>query len=69
MARPARIEEPRRTSAYRLPESLHEQVKAAAAERGMSMNDLLIIALEDVLPRLLPPGEIRWTRPAGTPDA
>jgi len=46
----------------RLPKSLHEKVKEAAAERDVSANWLIVQAVREFLPRLLPVDEVRWTR-------
>jgi predicted HicB family RNase H-like nuclease len=49
-------------TALRLPKSLHAQLEQAATERDVSMNWLVLRALEDFLPRLIPVNEIQWTR-------
>jgi predicted HicB family RNase H-like nuclease len=46
----------------RIEPELHEAVKAAAEERDVSVNWLINKAIEDLLSRLLPVEEIRWTR-------
>lgn len=53
---------PRTTTAIRFPEALHEQLRIAAEERGMSINFLVVKAVEDFLPRLVPSEEFRLTR-------
>lgn len=53
---------PRSTTAFRLPPELHEQLRVAAEEREVSINFLVVRAIEAFLPRLLPLSEIRWTR-------
>lgn len=45
----------------RLPPELHEALKQAADQRDVSTNWLVVKALQEFLPRLLPPDEIRWT--------
>jgi predicted HicB family RNase H-like nuclease len=57
-----RRESTRKTTAVRLPESLHAELTKAAEERDVSVNWLVVRAIEDFLPRLLPVDEIRWTR-------
>lgn len=53
----------RRTStAIRLPDDIHDLLVAAAHERMVSANWLVIKALEDFLPRLIPADELRLTR-------
>lgn len=50
------------TTAIRLPEELHERLRVAAEERGLPMNFLVVKAVEDFLPRLVPADEFRLTR-------
>lgn len=45
------------TTAIRIPESLHEKLQSAAAERDVSVNFLVIKALDDYLARLVPAEE------------
>lgn len=52
----------RSTTAIRLPPDLHDRLKAAAEERDLSMNYLIVKALEDFLPRLIPASELRLTK-------
>jgi predicted HicB family RNase H-like nuclease len=52
----------RTTTAIRFPEALHEQLKVAADERDLSINFLVVKAVEDFLERLLPAEEFRLTR-------
>lgn len=54
--------DPRTATAIRFPPELHEQLRVAAEEREVSINFLVIRALEEFLPKLLPLNEIRWTR-------
>lgn len=50
------------TTAIRFPEAVHEQLKTAADERDLSINFLVVKAVEEFLERLLPAGEFRLTR-------
>jgi predicted HicB family RNase H-like nuclease len=52
----------RTTTAIRFPPDVHERLREAAADRDLSINFLVVKAVEDYLPRLLPAEEIRWTR-------
>ncbi len=52
----------RRLTSVRFPDAIHERLKAAAEERGVSMNFLVVAAMRDFLPRLLSPEELRLTR-------
>ena len=52
----------RTTTAIRFPEPLHGQLKAAAEEREMSINFLVVKACEEFVDKLLPADEIRYTR-------
>lgn len=54
MPRPKIYDETRVTTAIRLPESLHERLRSAADEREVSVNYLVVRALDDYLSRLLP---------------
>lgn len=49
MARPTVYEEERVATAIRLPESLHGQLREAARERDVSVNYLIIRAIERYL--------------------
>lgn len=48
----------------RLPALLHEQLRVAAEERGVSMTWLITKAVQELLERLTPVEEIQWTRDA-----
>jgi len=48
----------RTTTAVRFSEPLHERLKQAAEDRGLSVNFLVAAAVEDYLDRLVPPEEI-----------
>jgi len=52
----------RTTTAIRFPDELHERLKVAAEERDLSINFLVVKAVEDFLERLLPADEFRLTR-------
>jgi predicted HicB family RNase H-like nuclease len=54
----------RTTTAIRFPPPLHDQLKAAAEEREMSINFLVVKACEEFVDKLLPADEIRYTRSA-----
>lgn len=54
----------RTTTAIRFPEEVHEQLKAAADERGLSINFMVVKAVEEMLENLLPADELRLTRPS-----
>ena len=62
MARPKIHKEKRVTTAIRVPERLHEQLVQAAQERDLSVNYLVVRAIEDFLERLIPAEELRLTR-------
>jgi predicted HicB family RNase H-like nuclease len=52
----------RTATAIRFPDGLHDQLKAAAEERDLSINYLVIKAVEQFLPRLIPADELTLTR-------
>jgi predicted HicB family RNase H-like nuclease len=52
----------RTATAIRFPEDMHEQLRVAAEERGLSINYLVVKAVEDFLQRLIPAEELRLTR-------
>lgn len=54
--------QPRTTTAIRFPPDLHEQLSAAAEERGLSVNRIVVEAVKDFLPRLIPVEEWRLTK-------
>lgn len=62
MARPKVHKEKRVTTAIRVPESLHAQLSRAAEERDLSVNYLVVRAIEDFLERLIPADELKLTR-------
>jgi hypothetical protein len=61
--RPRIHDEPRVTTAVRLPTELHDRLRCAADERHVSVNFLIVKALEDYLDRLIPIDEVELTRP------
>jgi len=54
---------PRTATAVRLPDELHDQLKRAADERDLSVNYLVVKAVEQFLPKLIPAAELTLTRP------
>jgi hypothetical protein len=60
MSRPRVYEEDRVVAEFRLPRSLHDALKRAAAERDVPANFLAIRALSDDLERLSGQAETRW---------
>lgn len=62
MSRP-KVHGDRVTTAIRLPTPIHSALQTAADEREVSFNFLVIKAIEDFLPRLIPVSELRLTRP------
>jgi hypothetical protein len=57
-----RIHDERVTTAVRLPSELHDRLRAAADERHVSVNFLIVKSLEDYLDRLIPIDELELTR-------
>lgn len=47
-------ERSRMTTAFRFPPDLHDRLRAAADERGLSINSLVVHLVEYGLPRLRP---------------
>ena len=54
MARPRLYEENRLTTAVRLPEALHQRLQEAALERDVSVNLLVVKAIERYLDQPIP---------------
>ncbi len=52
----------RRTTAIRLPEDLHRRLREAADERDLSINYLVVKAVEEFLDNLIPVEELWLTR-------
>ena len=63
MSRPKTSHKTRTTTAVRFPEELYEQLRQAADERDLSVNYLVVKAVEEFLERLIPADELRLTRP------
>lgn len=61
MARPKVHKEKRVTTAIRVPEQLHRQLAQAADERDLSVNYLVVRAIEDFMDRLIPAEELKLT--------
>ena len=59
----------RTTTAIRFPDEIHEQIRKAADERGLSINFLVVKATEEFLDRLIPADELRLTREVVKRDA
>ncbi len=64
MSQHAPSKAPRVTTAVRLPADLHARLQEAADERDLSVNFLVIKAIEDFLDHLIPANELRLTRSA-----
>ena len=62
MPRPKMHKGRRVTTAVRVPEELHRRLTTAAAEREVSVNYLVVKAVEDYLERLIPASELKLTR-------
>jgi predicted HicB family RNase H-like nuclease len=56
------VKKQRVTTALRFPADLHERLRAAAEERDLSVNYLVVKAVEEFLDRLIPADELRLTR-------
>ncbi len=52
----------RTATAIRFPDELHDQLVRAADERDLSINYLVVKAVADFLPRLIPAEELTLTR-------
>ena len=50
------------TTTVRLGPELHNRLMDAATERGLSANYIVIAALNDFLPRLIPADELKLTK-------
>ena len=53
----------RTATAIRFPEAMHDELVRAAEERDLSVNYLVVKAVEDYLPRLIPADEFTLARP------
>lgn len=49
-------------TSIRFPADIHEQLTQAADERDLSVNYLVVRAVRDFLPRLIPADQFRLTR-------
>ena len=63
MSRP-RMYGDRVSTQVRIPVDVHARLVDAAAERDLTVNWLVTRAIEEYLARLIPVGEIKWTRDA-----
>jgi predicted HicB family RNase H-like nuclease len=52
----------RAATVVRLPQDLHAQLREAADDRDLSVNYLVVKAVEDFLRRLIPADQLRLTR-------
>lgn len=52
----------RTATAIRFPDDLHEQLRQAADERDLSVNYLVVKAVQQFLPKLIPADELTLTR-------
>lgn len=50
------------TTAIRIPESLHEKLTEAAKERELSVNYMVVRAVEEFIERLIPADELQLTQ-------
>jgi predicted transcriptional regulator len=54
----------RTTTAIRFPDDLHDKLRQAADDRDLSINFLVVKAVEQFLPKLIPAEELTLTRSA-----
>lgn len=54
---------PRTTTAIRFPDELHERLRQAADERDLSINFLVVKAVEEFVDNLIPVEDLRLTVP------
>lgn len=52
----------RTATAIRFPEPVHDRLRVAAEERDLSINFLVVKAVEDFLERMIPANELKLTR-------
>ena len=52
----------RTSTGVRFPNEVHDALVAAAQERGLTVNFLVVAAVRDFLPRLIPADEWTLTR-------
>ena len=67
MSRPKR-HDPRQQILLRMDPALHQRLKDAAEDRELSMNWLIVRAVEEFLDHLIPADELRLTRTAHTQE-
>jgi predicted transcriptional regulator len=53
----------RTNTAIRFPDDIRRRLQQAAEDHDLSMNYLVVKAVEDFLDRLLDPSEVKLTRP------
>lgn len=54
----------RTATAIRFPEQIHDDLVRAAEERDLSVNYLVVKAVQEFLPKLIPADELTLTRSA-----
>lgn len=52
----------RTSTGLRFPDDLHAAITAAAKERGVSFNYIVVHLCREGMERLIPVEEVRWTR-------
>jgi hypothetical protein len=62
VGRPRVYGETRVTTAIRVPQKLHQRLHKAAGERDVSVNFLVVRAVEDYLSRLVPTSDVKLSR-------
>jgi predicted HicB family RNase H-like nuclease len=62
MATQKQTKDQRTATAVRFPEQLHEELVRAAEERDLSVNYIVVRAVQDFLPRLIPANEFKLTQ-------
>jgi predicted DNA-binding protein len=55
--------EARTATAIRFPQDLHDELKAAAEGYGVPLNYLIVKVMREFLEDMVPPDELRFTRP------
>lgn len=59
---------PRSATAIRFPADLHTRLQQASADHGLPINYLVTHAVREFLDHLLPPDQLRLTRPRTEAD-
>ncbi|MEY2565749.1 MAG: hypothetical protein QOE35_278 [Actinomycetota bacterium] len=59
----------RTATAIRFPAELHKRLQHAAKEYGLPLNYLVVKVMEEFLDNMVPPSELRFTRPSAVPAA